>query len=376
MVGKAVLASLLSLLLLTRILRGDEPAPVNRQDFPTFGVSVEAPSGWPRIPETQPNEAAAWGLAKSDDPTQPEVRLSVLYYDAVNTTLQASANNLAKNSHGRVVDSDVKIAGLDTRKIVPQTAGDTNCSAYVCKRGQKEGFVVECRWAGSSAHEAEFKKFAESVRLGTVQPPVKHLTIRLQPVPILGTKAIFNFIEPMRVLRENKEKQRTTYLVRDYAAGRNELNVVVTAREKPADKPLSEYLDRLGGSFAEAYRHDKPKFTQVKAKAEVWISPLMKVTGASATGERTEGGEKSESGDRPTHFRHIVAAAGSGEIIHFSCPINVREPEAAEEYSRMIEKMAETIRPKPAAGATEDTGGKASQKDASKPSSRKSLSRP
>jgi hypothetical protein len=359
--------TLAALCLLGSAAEGQETRPSRRQEFPTFGVSVEPPSGWPRIPEMRPNEAAAWGLAKPDDPTQPEVRFSILYFDAVESSLAVSAANLAKNSHGRIVESDVKIGGLDTKKVVPQTPGEVNCTAYVCKRGNKVGFVVECRWAGDAAHEAEFKKFAASVRLNAVEAPVKHLSIRMQPMPILGSKAIFNGIEPMRLLRETKAKRQTIYLVRDFAAGRDELNIMVTARDKSESKPLSAYLGRLADNLAEAYGHDQPKFTKVTAKAEVWISPLMEAHSASKAGEKKESGEKKGVADRPTHFRHIMVAAAPNEIVHFACLINAHEPGAAEAYSRVIEKMAETIRPNPAAGSAEETAGKAGKKDANKP---------
>lgn len=326
------------------------PVPqVKRADFPSFGVSVEPPgAGWGRALEHRPNVVAAWSHVRPGEPRQADGRFSIAYFDSVAETIDAVADRVARDTQGKVVASDVKVAGLATRKIVPEAVGEVNYYAYLCKRGSTDVFLVEYRSAGTAAYAGLFKRFAASIRLSTPQEPVRHLGVREYPLTAIGSTLIFEGIEPLRFVEEKNKQRQTTYQLRNWAAGRDDLLILITTRDKPQGGPLSQYLDPLAAGTARTCGHEVPTFSRVKAPAEVWLSPLMKVTAAATQPDQPEGA-------RPAYYMHIVASAVPGELTHFACLIAVRDPEQARIYAQAVEKMAASIRRNPAAAPSQTT---------------------
>ena len=152
------------------------PAP-DRSDgrFPTFGLALDTPSGWTRVPEESPENIARW-VVLAPKTGQPEAILA-LFVGRSGDGLIAYAQDQARILGGTVAGE----LQIDGERAILVTA---NGSASIISKHGGLFYIIGLRQAGGD-HVKDFNTLAGSVHWIDIEPPIRHLTLG-DAMPALG----------------------------------------------------------------------------------------------------------------------------------------------------------------------------------------------
>ncbi|MHC4716219.1 MAG: hypothetical protein ACYS5V_04560, partial [Planctomycetota bacterium] len=232
-------------------------AGTDRLKFPTYGVAVDSPAGWKRIPEGGPGQVARWVLV---DPSTKSVAafLVIEAIPAGKGNVDAHAKALAQKAGATVLPSRKTLGRQRTLKLVVpgRVVGMKPRHAFVAAHGSAI-YVLSLIAVTSDAAEAVLEPVRRSWKWIKTERPEGHLRLMPKPIAIFGKMITMRFPEVARPLG-GRRGQKMSLHIYDYVAGRPGMIIEIDRGPKARAMSAEKLMDAWRALMGNRLGLDKP----------------------------------------------------------------------------------------------------------------------
>lgn len=233
------------------------PATQAKLRFPTYGVALDAPAGWTRVPEGGPGHVARWALV---DQARKSAKafLVVEVFPGGKGDLDTHARSLARKAGARVLQAGKTLGGQRTLSLATpgRLAGMRPRYALVGARGSHI-YVLGVIAPTSDAAAAVLEPVRRSWTWIKTERPEGHLRLMPKPVAIFENLVTMRFPELARPVG-GRSAQKMSLHIYDCVAGKPAMVIEIDRIPKNPGMPAEQWMSALARLLADRLGLDKP----------------------------------------------------------------------------------------------------------------------